>query len=159
MPSRFDVQVAAVDQSIQEFAAQIQSKIKTSRLNATDYNTPYFTGAIIDGREMWGAILDFGTLPNTTTKALLIPSNIVGEWSMVGERWIDTGNSFVFQTSTGLTLPLPHTSSVTWKKKGQSTTDQIAIWMNDAEIMVATESDRTDFKAIITLKYLKVPVT
>lgn len=155
MPSPYEPQLLGIDQAIKTFASEVRQQINISGLNATDYGVPYFTGAIVDGREMWGVVLDFGNLPNATAKALLIPTSITNEWSVIGERWIDSGNSFVYNMTTGFTLPLPHSSNINWDNGNKSSSDQIYTYMTDSEVIVGTESDRTDYKAVITLKYLK----
>lgn len=158
MSDPYAKQLSALHASIQSFATGIKNNfVRNSDLvNATDYDIPYFTGSIVDGRELWGVIIDFGTLPNQSTKAYLIAQNILDEWAPVGERWIDTGNSFFFNPTTGETAPLPHTSELGFQG-GNVTGSQVAIYLSNTEIIMHTQSDRTDFQAVVVLKYLKLP--
>lgn len=155
--SPYDSQILATDQAIRTFAAEIRSQIDASRLNAADFGIPYFTGAIVNGKERWGVVLDFGPLPNDTTKVIIIPTAVTDVWAATGERWIDTANSFCYDPVAEVTLPLPHSSSLDLNGNPNVTSDEISIHIANSEVLITTESDRTAFNAVVTLKYLKEP--
>lgn len=161
MAGPYDAVKQAIQQAIAQFTAEIKSQLDAisntqAGLVAVDYDIPYFTGATIDGREQWGVIIDFGVLPNATTKAYMIPQNVLNEWAMIGERWIDTGSSFFFNPTTQETYPLPHTSDLDVQGNRVSGTG-VGVRLTATEIIVEAQSDRSDYSAVVVLKYLKTP--
>jgi hypothetical protein len=111
------------------------------------YGVPYFTGTTIGGREQWGVRINFGALPNATTKIVILPSLVTDDWDQ-STAYIDTGSSYGVKNS-GEKYTIPFVS-VTSLADGIQT----AILSSDA-IEIATGSDRTDINAIITINYLK----
>lgn len=154
MSDPYATQLVTLEQSIRTFAQEVRAQIDGRQvLSAVDYDVPYNTGKIIDGREMWGVIIDFGPLPNATSKAYLIPSAVTSVWGPPGERWVDTGNSFFYHPTTGESYPIPHTSEIDFKG-GTVSGEQVAVKLTPTEVIVSTQSDRTDFHGILVLKYI-----
>jgi hypothetical protein len=74
------------------------------------FGIPYFTGVTIGDQEVWAVLLDFGALPNATTKMLTIPAEITSVWGGSGNYWIDTAQSFAHDSEIDVTVPLPYTT-------------------------------------------------
>lgn len=110
MAGAYDVQIPAVGQAIRSFANRIQSKLDEPDRIDTQLSVPYFTGTVVDGQEIWAASFDFGTLPNRTIKLLMIPTDILNTWGLPRNRWVDVQRSYAHNATSGVTIPLPHTS-------------------------------------------------
>jgi hypothetical protein len=158
MASPYLNELTALQTSIQSFTSGLKQNFLTSAdllsANSIDYNVPFFTGHSIDGNDVWAVVVNFGVLPNQSTKVYLLGQTILNHWGTVGERWIDSGNSFFYNPTNGDTGSLPHTSELDFQG-GKIVGSQVAIYLSNTEIIMHTQSDRSDYYGIVALKYLK----
>lgn len=131
------------------------SPIRMSRI-PSDYGVQYRTSERIGNKDVWACRFWLGALPNNATKTLTIPWQITSVWGPPQERCIDTNNSYVYQTN-GNILPLPHVSGYTPEFGGNRDgfTDSIILELANNIIRISTESNRTNWFGIVTVKYTR----
>ena len=108
---------------------------------ATYKTTEQVVGTWIDGKPIYRKTIDFGYLPNGTTKA--VAHNIVDIDKIIKiEQTIDNGSSY------------QHGFLVL--SSGAQAVNQFNIYGTNSDIRVATNSDRSTVYAYFTLYYTKV---
>lgn len=97
------------------------------------------TGRIIDGKEEYGKMINFGALPNATSKSVSIgfDSNTVNMTKIEG---------FV-KVEGGVKYQLPYIS--------QMGNNNVGVYVNGSSVWIWTQADRTTNTAIVTLYYTK----
>lgn len=106
----------------------------------TDYSTTEkIVGTWIDGKPIYQKTIDFGTLPNNTTKS--VNHNISNIDTIVNIFGISKNSS------TQGALPLPHV--------GGALTDMIQMVGSLTQVSVTTSKDRSSLYGYVTLQYTK----
>ena len=131
------------------------SPIKASRI-PTEYGVQYKTTETIGNSAVWATRFWLGALPNNATKTLTIPWQITSVWGPPQQRSIDTSNCYAYQVN-GDIIPLPHVSGYTQDFGGNrdGSTDSIIVDLANNIIRVTTESNRTNWFGIVTVKYTR----
>jgi hypothetical protein len=144
--SNYRIEVSNITDKITTFAESIKSQIKGSLTTNSDYGVPFFTGQIVNGREIWGAIFDFGMLPNKTWKSLLISADIISEWGGPGDHWLDTSHCYGSDSSRNETIALPHVEG------GRSS---VQIELDSDSVWIRTKNNKSKYRGIVAIKYYK----
>lgn len=150
-----------------ELKKSLESKAQRVEINV--YNQAIDTGEVIDGRKVMIVRFNFGSLPNATTKSLMVPSNIKSLWGKDNEHWLDVSNSHVYRTTDGMHYTLPGVASVDINYEGQVQagnrwwdtvsyytigSDQISIFMTNDEIFIETQTNKLDCIAVVAVRFL-----
>lgn len=93
------------------------------------------------GSEIYRAVVDLGSLPNTTTKTVEPIAGIIGT---VLKIYGFASNREVGGTNT---LPLPHSSP--------TLANNIALYFNGESVVVETGSDRTSYAGFAVIEYTR----
>lgn len=135
----------------------IWSSVLRTIKRPTSLGIPFKTDERIGDRVVWAVDLAIGALPNNTTKLIQIPGTIRSTWEGLPYHWIDTSNSWAYDASSGLMIPLPHVT-VYERDAGlfrDGITRSIILYLNGNNIVVQTESDRSNLTGVVRLRYLK----
>lgn len=128
------------------------SPIKTIKVPGT-YGQPYATNERVDGNVVWAVRLNFGALPNATTKSIIVPTAVTSVWST--QRWFDVSNCRA-SDSNGNVVPLPNVGYAFQNgTSGKIISDNITLSLVGNLVQIQTDTDRTSYNAIVTIKYLK----
>ncbi|MDD3241777.1 MAG: type II secretion system protein [Bacilli bacterium] len=96
----------------------------------------------INGKPIYTKTIDFGALPNTTTKT--VAHNVLN----VDIMWVDMENSFIYYSSDNTSFPViiadPNATAGAWYVRTTKT-----------QLSITTGSNRTAYSAIVTVKYTK----
>lgn len=102
--------------------------------------TEKIVGSWVDGKPLYQKTINFGALPNATTKT--VSHGLSGTYSIKSIQGYAN-----YSTDT---IPLPHTGV------GDTTgTNAISVAISGSNIVVKTGSDRSNYSAYITIKYTK----
>ena len=115
----------------------------------------YPTHEKLNGKRVWAARYDIGSLPNNTTKSLTIPTSMTSIWGPVTERGFDFLNTYAYDNS-GNILPLPYVSS--YAPGGIFTPgsmNNIVLELNNNIIRVTTQANRSGLNGIVTIKFTR----
>lgn len=106
---------------------------KTSPINLTT-GTEFETGKVIDGKKEYGKRIDFGYLPNASSKVV---AHGLRNVTYTGIKGV---------TTNGLPLPLGHPAATSYN---------ILLQVNSSNVQVVTGTDRSSYYAYVTLYYTK----
>lgn len=128
---------------------------KTTKIPG-QYGEIYQTTERLNGKIVWAVRYFFGALPNNTTKSASIPSSITNIWGPPQERSIDVTNTYAYQEN-GNIIPLPWVSGYTRNTSlfSDGYTDSVAMELSNNILRIRTESDRTNWYGIVTLKFTR----
>ena len=113
-------------------------KAKNSNYSTTEQEI----GTWIDGKKLYRKVIDFGALPNNSTKEVL--HNVTN----VDNIYINYGASFVKQNGTNYKFGVTHTNT-------SSMSAQWETYVDSTKIYIKTGSDRTGYSAYVTIEYTK----
>ena len=144
------------DVTLGEYENEINQAVVGSRdtvtLSTEEYNklknanvyseNEIIIGNWIDGKTLYRKVINFGALPNKTTK--YVAHNIAN----VDTIYINYGSSYVKKNSTGDILGFNYPNS--------SLTGQWASGVDDTNVFLWAGSDRTGCSAYVTLEYTKL---
>lgn len=160
MSSLIQLRVQSISNLIRDLNVRIRRGLDEIKSDVS-LDVPYRTNDLLNGREVWAVKLDFGVLPNNSIKIMTIPASITSVWGQPGERWIDVSQSYAYRESDGLSIPLPHVTDVRVTDNSgpqgsirQIQSNQIEMYLLGNNLCVRTETNRTTFNAVITLRYL-----
>lgn len=139
--------------SVRQLATAVRGR---SALILSGFNVPYKTTERFNNKVVWAIRLNAGALPNNTTKIITIPTQVTNVWGPVSERQLDLLNCYAWNSSQEiLTLPFvsPYTSIAGGNRDGF--TESIIVTLSGNTVRILTESDRTNYTGIITVKYTR----
>lgn len=139
--------------SVRQLATAVRGR---SALIPSGFNVPYKTTERFNNKVVWAIRLNVGALPNNTTKIITIPTQVTNVWGPVSERQLDLLNCYAWNSSQEiLTLPFvsPYTRNTSLFADGF--TESIIVTLNGSTVRILTESDRTSYTGIITIKYTR----
>ena len=132
--------------------ANLTTQTKTSLVNAInevnekiDDSNKYILeeiaiGKWIDGRTLYRKVINFGSLPDTTTK--VVSTGINGSYTI-------TDLYGIAEATTGLTLTLPFSSSIDFNNNIQ------LVHTANKEILIESGVNRSNLNGIIFIEYVK----
>ena len=101
----------------------------------------------IDGKPIYKKVIDFGNLPNNTTKS------VVHNISNVDNIWIDVGNSYLFE-------PLSPSGKQTLQYSSNTEKDSVRYYsVNTTNVVVSSVQDMSSWNGVFTIKYTKTTDT
>lgn len=115
----------------------------TGSLNELNLNQETHAGFRRNGKDVYMMEVDFGALPNNTTKSVAIPG-----YNATYKYWIDTSNSYILAPASNDTYQ-PMMAGVA------SLTHSVSIYLRASNILATTGIDRSTQSAIVVLKYIK----
>lgn len=134
--------------SEEEVDAIVNEKIANKQDNYNISVTEYKCGYTRGGKEVFGIEIDFGALPNATTKTIAIPN-----YSTNNKYWINTSESYTTKADKSVVMPIPY---VPINANLANNTSWICIYISNGSIGVQTYSNLTSFTDTkIVLNYIK----
>ena len=103
-------------------------------------NTEYRTTERYQGKPVYAKLVDFGALPNSTTKDV---DAGISSSEIYENRMIDLGKSTAYNPSDGRTSVFPIGAGI------------VNIYINNGAIRITTNTDRSGWSAKICVKYTK----
>ena len=117
----------------------------TGSLNEIRQNVETHAGYRRNGKDVYQIEVDFGVLPNNTTKTVAIPN-----YNASYTYWLYTADSYAFRGDTNVRIPLPYSAIINGIDYSAST------FINNNSISIITYSDRSAFGiSKIMLHYTK----
>ena len=113
---------------------QLQTNVENALITNITTGTEFETGRVIDGKKEYGKRIDFGYLPNASSKLV---AHGLSNVTYTGLEGI---------TTNGIPLPLGHPSGTSYN---------ILLQINSNSVQVVTGTDRSSYYAYITLYYTK----
>lgn len=140
---------------VSEFGAAVAEKIKT-RIPSS-FGIPYKTNDVLGVKPVWAVRLNAGALPNSSTKIVAIPANVMAVWGAVSERWLDLNNSYAYVNGANQSIPIPWVSGYTRNTSlfQDGFTQSIVLILNANSVSIITESDRSALQGVVTVKYCR----
>jgi hypothetical protein len=102
-----------------------------------------YAGYKRNGKNVYQVEVDFGALPNNTTKSVAIPG-----YNAAHKYWIDTSNSYILAPASNDTYQ-PMIAGLA------SLTHSVSIYVRAGNVLATTGMDRSTQSAIVVLKYTK----
>lgn len=132
-----DINSLLQDTNVEGLSTLSSPKLNTEVL--TEFRHP------VSGKPIYTKTIDFGALPNNTTK------NVAHGVVNTEEVWIDESRTYV-RDSAGTTFPIsfPHPTNIAW------------VWYSRADktnVTIVNGADRTTYTAIVTILYTKTTDT
>lgn len=128
---------------------------EVATLSIIEDNFLYPTHEKLNGKHVWAVRYNVGSLPNSSTKSLTIPTNITSIWGPPQERCIDSNNTYAYDSS-GNILPMPYISS--YNPGGLFTSgsmNSIVLELNNNIIRITTQANRSGLLGIVTIKFTR----
>lgn len=121
--------------------SSVVSAINEINARAEEYSTTETAtnAKWINGKTIYRKVIDFGSLPNATTKS--VGHDISNLETMITLRGI------AYSSNESLPIPFSHVSSMA---------AQVQIYVSGSNIIIATGSDRSSQSAYVILEYTKI---
>ncbi len=117
----------------------------TGSLNEIRQNVETHAGYRRNGKDVYQIEVDFGVLPNNTTKTVGIPN-----YNALYTYWLYTADSYAFRGDTNVRIPIPYSATINGIDYSASP------FINNNSISIITYSDRSAFGiSKIILHYTK----
>ena len=122
---------------------QMSSLLLNPKLTGNIYSTDEInTGKLwIDGKPIYRKIIDFGSLPNATSKSVAHNINNLG--------FVINVSGTVYHTTVITYYPIP------LQYKGNDSNYNVEIYVNNTNIVMNSNTDRSFYSAYVILEYTK----